>query len=267
MNNRTLKPLASFVSTAVGALALCGCASSNSQTMSLGAKPADTEVAVDQSVVVGATEGSMNGSTPLTPVARPSPGPMPTEPNEQSKSGGPGITTNTNPPTPLPASLEVFDAPRLRAMKGYLVETDTAVGVAVVDSPDRFWTDLLAQMTDESMSEVLANSAAGAAERTEGVLLVRPTVLGVKNSPAAATSMSSPSVIQPNFDRASCRIELVEASTGRVLAIFSDGSTPARVRSALNDAHASSTADELGRACVRSWAEQLAERFDGERSR
>lgn len=170
----------------------------------------------------------------LTPVAQPAPGPMPAD-----SANDPAAIA----PAPTSPDFRVFDAERLRAATHCVVETDAD------PSADRFWTDLLAQMLDLTVSESLppAPSTVGTTDpdSRSTVLLLR---VRVDRNPAAA------------FSGASCRVDLLHAD--RPLATFFDASAPARLSANSSD---QSEAD-LGRAVVRFWAEDLAQRLDALRT-
>lgn len=222
------------------ALAHAGCASDAGSTRPLGASGgASGSVAVGEATPsaergpeAAASAERPSAAIALTPVAQPAPGPMPSEP--ATASGGQAAQ---------PPRFTVSDAGALRAAKAYVVETEG--DGAGWTSADRFWSDLLAQTLDEYLGETLAS----ASDRGEGVIVVRPRVrVG--------------SSFEVTADGPACRVEIIDASTGATIATFEDASTPARL-SAGDGARAEA---DLGRAAVRVWAEQVAQRTDAVRS-
>lgn len=254
-------PITNLGGVALALAALSGCASSPSTVAPLGAKPsADATITAenaDQAAPSGATVtvADATGATVLTPVAQPAPGPKPDE--AAVAAAGPEANSASNPASKAPA-FEVFDAARLRSLGAYLVETEGPATGSGAATADRYWTELLAQTLDESMSEMLPAASA----RADGVLVLRPAISGV--AAPAQGSVDAPAHAG-SFARASCRVELIDANDGRVLAIFSDGSTPARLSSDGGQAGGKAD-DQLARACVRSWGEQVAQRVDAARA-
>ncbi|MBX3385740.1 MAG: hypothetical protein KF768_04135 [Phycisphaeraceae bacterium] len=221
---------AALLALAGAMLALSACADTGNSV-----KPLSSTAAAATAADEGRPDAKSSAVT-LTPVAQPSPGPMPPE------SGG---ETRSAAPVPGPAGapeFRVLDADRLRASTQYVVETATGAGT------DRYWTDLLAQTLDETISESLAPAPTSADSDTAaraGVLLLRVRVSG-------GTA--------PNFANASCVVEL--SDSGRALATFADASAPARLSADRPD----QSETDLGRAVVRFWAEDLAQRLDALRT-
>lgn len=144
----------------------------------------------------------------------------------------------------------MIDAPSVRLSA---TASPAALDPAEVRALAQTLTTHLNDNLGESMTSTNVASAPGQ------TLRLRPTIarLAPRVDPTSPGGLSG--VV---FTQAACRVELVDAANDRVLATFVDASAPARAL-----AGAARTDAELAQACLKLWAEQLAQRLDQVRSK
>lgn len=144
----------------------------------------------------------------------------------------------------------MIDAPSVRL-------SATASPAALDPAEVRALAQTLATHLNDNLGESMTpTNVASAPGQT---LRLRPTIarLAPRVDPSSPGGLSG--VV---FTQAACRVELLDAASDRVLATFVDASAPARALSG-----AARTDAELAQACLKLWAEQLAQRLDQARSR